>query len=138
MVKFMKIWCEGIIVAIMISIIIELILPEGNNKKYVKVIIGIYIVFVILNPILSKVDSNINFQDYFNFETVEVSTNLNQDIKDVYVKGIEEALKSELVDKGYNIQSIECIVDENYENIQKVNIVIKNIRREYKNRTNYN
>ena len=138
MVKFMKIWCEGIIVAIMISIIIELILPEGNNKKYVKVIIGIYIVFVILNPILSKVDSNINFQDYFNFETVEVSANLNQDIKDVYVKGIEEALKSELVDKGYNIQSIECIVDENYENIQKVNIVIKNIRREYENRTNYN
>ena len=36
MINFMKTWCEGIIVAVMISIIIELLIPEGNNKKYVK------------------------------------------------------------------------------------------------------
>lgn len=124
MIKFMKTWCEGIIVAIMISIIIELILPEGNNKKYVKVIMGIYIVFVILNPILSKLDNNINIKDYFNMETSEVSTNLDNDIKDVYVKVIEETLKKELKEKGYLITNLKVEVDENYENIQKIDITL--------------
>lgn len=38
MIIFLKKWCEGIIVAVVVSIIIESIMPEGNNKKYLKVI----------------------------------------------------------------------------------------------------
>ena len=34
-IQFLKSWCEGILVAVMISIMIEAILPEGNNKKYI-------------------------------------------------------------------------------------------------------
>ena len=45
MIDFFRVWCEGIIIAVVISIIIEAILPEGNIKKYVKVIISIYIVY---------------------------------------------------------------------------------------------
>ena len=48
MILKIKSWCEGIIVAIIISIIIEMLVPDGNNKKYVKVVIGIYIIFVTL------------------------------------------------------------------------------------------
>ena len=62
MIEFCREWCEGIIIAVIISIIIEAILPDGNNKKYVKVVVGIYIIFTILNPILGKLDiDNIEF-----------------------------------------------------------------------------
>ena len=38
-------WAEGIIIAVIVSTIIEMILPEGNSKKYIKVIIrSIYFV----------------------------------------------------------------------------------------------
>ena len=33
MIVFLKSWCEGIIVAVILSIFIESILPEGNHKK---------------------------------------------------------------------------------------------------------
>ena len=36
MILKIRAWCEGIIIAIIISIIIEMILPDGKNKKYVK------------------------------------------------------------------------------------------------------
>ena len=36
MVKFINSWAQGIILAVIIATIIEIILPEGNNKKYVK------------------------------------------------------------------------------------------------------
>ena len=54
MILKLKSWCEGIIVSIILCIIIESLIPEGNNKKYVKVIIGIYIMYVSLNPLLNS------------------------------------------------------------------------------------
>ena len=59
MILKIRAWCEGIIIAIIISIIIEMILPDGKNKKYVKVVIGIYIMFVVLNPILEIINYDI-------------------------------------------------------------------------------
>lgn len=39
----------------MIATILEMILPEGKNKKYIKTVIGIYILFAVLSPIISKI-----------------------------------------------------------------------------------
>ena len=61
MILKIKSWCEGIIVAIIISIIIEMLVPDGNNKKYVKVVIGIYIIFVTLNPIFQLLNYQFDF-----------------------------------------------------------------------------
>ena len=63
MIGIIRGWCEGIIIAIIISVIIELLIPEGNNKKYVKVVVGIYIIFVTINPILKLIDYDFNFED---------------------------------------------------------------------------
>ena len=38
----LKAWCENILVAVMISTLIEMMLPEGKTQKYIKVVIGIY------------------------------------------------------------------------------------------------
>lgn len=86
MIEFFKVWCEGIIVAVVISIIIESILPEGNNKKYVKVIISIYIVFTILNPILGKLDNNMSFENIINLDSIETSSVGTENIKEMYTK----------------------------------------------------
>ncbi len=122
MIAFMKSWCEGIIVAVIISIIIELMIPEGNNKKYVKVVIGIYILFVIIGPILDKIKKGYSLDNFFEFETIEVSAELDNDIKNVYVQGIEETIKNELIKIGYWIEKVEVKVDNNYEKIEKIEI----------------
>lgn len=52
MVKFFRSWCEEIILSSFIVSILEMIVPEGSIKKYIKVVTGVYIIFVILSPIL--------------------------------------------------------------------------------------
>ena len=84
MIEFFKSWCEGIIIAVVISIIIESILPEGSIKKYVKVIISIYIVFTILNPILGKLDTNLDFVNNINLASIETSSIGTENIKELY------------------------------------------------------
>ncbi len=126
MILAIKNWCEGIIIAIIISIIVELLLPNGNNKKYVKVVSGIYIMFVILNPILEMLKYDINFENMFNFgETQQVTQTMSQDIKDIYVVGIKESIKQDIEKLGYNVETLEILLDSNYENIEKIELKVE-------------
>lgn len=124
MLKFMKSWCEGIIVAVLISIIIEMIVPEGNNKKYIKVVAGIFIMFVILNPILENINMgmNIDIENVFQVESIDTSAHFNNNMKDVYIMGIEDTIKNKISEKGYCVNNVSVMVDSNYENIEKIEI----------------
>ncbi len=124
MIIKIKQWCEGIIIAVVISVIIEMIIPDGKNKKYIKVIIGIYIMFVTLSPILEILNYDFNFDKVFDYETIEVSKNLDSNIKDIYIAGIENTIKSEIEEMGYNIDSIKIYTDINYENIEKIELKV--------------
>lgn len=127
LIEFFRSWCEGIIVAVMISIIIETILPEGNHKKYVKVVIGIYVIFTILNPILGKLNTNVDFSKQLDLATIETSTNVSsENIRDLYANGIKETLKHNIEEEfGYQVNSVTILYDAKYENIEKITLSIQ-------------
>lgn len=86
MIGFLRSWCEGITISIFVTLIIEMLVPSGNINKYVRVIIGIYIVFVILNPIVSNIN-NIDIEEFFNvtnIETEEVFSSNRRNIRNLY------------------------------------------------------
>ena len=70
MIKFINSWTQGIMLAVIIATIIEIILPEGNNKKYVKTVIGIYILFSIVYPLITKISNkNVDINSIINSTT---------------------------------------------------------------------
>lgn len=124
MILRLKQWCEGIIIAIVISIIIEMLVPEGSNKKYVKVVIGIYIIFVTLSPILELINYDYNFENIFNFETIETTNESEEKIQQVYANGIEETIKSDIEKLGYIVSDINITFDSKYENIENIKLQV--------------
>ena len=56
MIKFFRSWCEELIISSFIVTILEMLVPTGNIKKYIRVITGVYMIFVILNPILLRLN----------------------------------------------------------------------------------
>jgi stage III sporulation protein AF len=136
MINKIRIWCEGIIIAVVISLIIELLIPEGTNKKYIKVIVGIFIIYVTLNPIIKlfnkEFDIDIENIIDMNLENVATSQEMNNDMKDIYILGIEKNIKEDLENMGYSVNLVKVYVDENYENIEKIELEIisnKNIKK---------
>ncbi len=125
MILKIKQWCEGLIISIIISIIIEMLVPEGNNKKYVKVVIGIYIMFVVLNPILEMLNYQFDFDNLFNVEVQETYANSDTNIKDIYIIGIEETIKQDLENLGYIVKNVKVFTDINYDNIEKIEIQVE-------------
>lgn len=132
MIKFINSWAQGIIIAVIISTIIEMILPEGNIKKYIKTVIGAYIVFVIVSPIVTKItgkELDLKQFELPDAETYEVATiDTNAYIETTYISKIEEEIKNDIEENGYNVKSISIQIEkseENYGNINKINLGLK-------------
>lgn len=144
MIEFLSSWAQGIIVAVIIATLIEMILPNSSSKKYVKVVIGMYILFTIVSPIIKKLggkDINLNTINIEKYEqqisksdnTIlrKFEDNNTRSIKDIYVSNLKADISAKLKEKGYEIDTSDIQIkdDENY-TIEK--ITLKLIKMEQK------
>lgn len=144
MIEFLSSWAQGIIVAVIIATLIEMILPNGSSKKYVKVVIGMYILFTIVSPIIKKLggkDINLNTINIEKYEqqisksdntiSRKFEDNNTRSIKDIYVSNLKADISAKLKEKGYEIDTSDIQIkdDENY-TIEK--ITLKLIKTEQK------
>lgn len=133
MLEWLKIWANQLIVAIIIAVIFELIIPNGKNKKYIKMVINLYVLFVLINPIISKFngDSNIdlsefNYKNYLTSEnSIKASANINSEdiIKNTFKKKVKEDIKNKLSSKGYNVISISIDINNNDSEYGQINSI---------------
>ena len=148
MIEFLSSWAQGIIVAVIIATLIEMILPNGSSKKYVKVVIGMYILFTIVSPIIKKVggkDINLNTINIEKYEqqiaksdntiSRKFEDNNTRSIKDIYVSNLKADISAKLKEKGYEIDTSDIQIkdDENY-TIEKITLkLIKTEQKQEKN-----
>ena len=70
MVNWINSWLRGIVIAVIITTIIEMIIPEGNIKKYIKTVMGVYIIFAIISPAISKISGKeLDIEKYIKSQT---------------------------------------------------------------------
>lgn len=115
--NFISGWAQGIIVAVIIATIIEMLLPSNGNGKYVKIVVGVFVLFSIISPIISKFkgsenSSSIDFDSYIKESTdstTQVSSlSLDNDnaIRQMYEENLKIDIKSKLSQKGYVVGEI--------------------------------
>lgn len=136
MVNWISSWANSVIIAVIIATIIEMILPNGNNKKYIKTVIGVFILFSIIAPVISKVSNNDfdlkNVIDKYNivddYESNEVSSlDIDKSVEDVYIENLTTDIKNKIKEKGYKVINIDVDIDmsdKNYGQIKKIDIYI--------------
>lgn len=150
MIEHISNWAEQIIVAVIIATIIEMILPNGNNKKYVKAVIGVYILFTIISPIF-KNGMNLDFEksDYEKYfkpdETyMAMSESLvshnNQSVEDIYKMNLKEDMKQKLQEKGYKAEKMEVQIElkeeKNYGRVKEIVLTISKMQEDQKESSN--
>lgn len=148
MINFLKQWSNQIIVAVIVSTIIEMILPEGNNKKYIKMIIGIYILFTILHPVIGKFTQNNKLEfDYSKYfpTSAEITTSSSFEdensklIQQTYIDSIKKDINTKILAKGYKV--ISCKVDmlqsgDDYGTINSLSLELTKKQEKVENKTN--
>lgn len=134
MIDFISSWTQGIVVAVVIATIIEMLVPEGSSKKYIKVVIGVYILFNIVAPVINKVSNNsLDLSELIDLEAYskeiemgnKITQNINEDntynIKELYETNLKKDIKSKIEDKGYKVNSIDIEIENEY-TIKRINL----------------
>ena len=122
MINFLSSWAEQIIIAIVISSILEMILPDNNNKKYIKMVIGVYVLFNIISPIVNKknlfsLENSFDFKSYAATsvdekmqETEKVNQkSMDERLEQLYIEELENNIKNRVKQEGYDV--VSCKVD---------------------------
>lgn len=135
MISWISTWAQGVIISIIIASIIEMILPEGSSKKYIKIVIGVFILFTIVAPVINKFKgSSINMASIIDFDkysdtnevsaiNLEESNNLN--IKQMYETNLKVDIKSKIKSKGFEVQDVNLKISDDGEYIiESIDITI--------------
>lgn len=138
MIEFLSKWIEGIAITVIIASIFEMILPNGNIKKYVKVILGIYVIFSIISPFINnKVMGNFDLSKKIekyseNIETKDFSkdeSSSEKKLNSIYENTFEKELIKTIEKEGFIVYKCEVKGNFNAEKenagISKINVVIE-------------
>ena len=148
MVNFISSWTKGIIVAVIVASIFEMILPNSKNKKYIKTVIGIYILFNIASPLIGKIfngtqnildvsklmdfDTYVNEVNNSNSSKNNLNTNNEESIKKLYIAKLESDIKCKIEDLDYSVKNISIILEKN-DNYEVKRLDLEIIKKEEKN-----
>lgn len=140
LINSFNLWAQQIIVSIIIVAIIEIILPEGNNKKYVKVILGIYIMFSIIYPIVNgisnkKIDlhsminsNNLQIENMENYETDKATIETNSYIESTYKENLKKEITNKINKEGYEVIDIKIYIEtQNQDMYGRINSIVLDV-----------
>ena len=136
----MSSWAEQVILAVIIATILELILPNSKNKKYVQMVIGVYVLFNIISPIIKNkeklVFSEIDLDKYITTSTKVEQSSMDARLEKIYLDELENNIKSKFKNAG--IEIIKCTIDAELDTTKKnagihsIDVKVKNVDDEKK------
>lgn len=114
MINFISSWAEQIVLAVIIATIIELILPKNKNRKYIQMVIGVYVLFNIISPVIKNKEAisveNYNIEKYETNSTYEIDqSSMNERIEKIYLEELQKNTTSKFENAGFTVE--RCIVD---------------------------
>lgn len=140
MINFLSSWAEQVILAVIIATILELILPNSKNKKYVQMVIGVYVLFNIISPIIKNkeklVFSEIDLDKYITTSTKVEQSSMDARLEKIYLDELENNIKSKFKNAG--IEIIKCTIDAELDatkknaGIHSIDVKVKNVDDEKK------
>ena len=140
MINFLSSWAEQVILAVIIATILELILPNSKNKKYVQMVIGVYVLFNIISPIIKNkeklVFSEIDLYKYITTSTKVEQSSMDARLEKIYLDELENNIKSKFKNAG--IEIIKCTIDAELDTTKKnagihsIDVKVKNVDDEKK------
>lgn len=116
MIEFLSSWAKNLGVTIVLVSIFEMLLPNNKTKKYIRAVLGVFVLFNIISPFISNKEklsmSSIDLENYTINDKTEVNqSSMDDRIQNLYEAQLEKDIKNKLKEKGYNVTSCKVKTD---------------------------
>lgn len=123
-------WLISIAGIICLSVIVELILPDGQMNKYIKSVMSFLVTFIILLPLPKLLNSDRDYSNIFNYEeNIQVDENYLYQLNLDKANSLKEDIEKDIIKLGYENISvyISCDIFESQMNFTSITVDISNI-----------
>ena len=103
MIEVISSWAKSLGIVIVLVSIIEMILPNNRTKKYIRIILGIFVIFNIVSPFIKNKDdlalASIDIENYVSSNSISKNKdNLNQTSMDQRIETLyQEELEKDII-----------------------------------------
>lgn len=132
MIDYFSEWAQNLTLAIVIVSLFEMLLPNNKTKKYIKVVMGLYILFNIISPFV-KNNFSIQLENIVENSKSQTTsteavdqTSMDTRLKQICKEELEKDIKQKIEGQGYIVES--CKVDikiEEQTDIEKITLKVK-------------
>jgi len=123
----MGIWIISVTGIVALTLLVDIILPEGESNKYIKAVMSILTTFVLIQPLPGVLSENFDVGEYFEIDTVSADTGLKTKLDDIKTDYWENTINAVLNSNGVKNADIKVVLDEEKDFVVKVylqNVVI--------------
>jgi len=108
MQMMIKEWIFNIVTIVMIGVLVDIVLPNGNLKKYSQFMVGLITLIIILNPILNMFDQLPQLEKYiasnildidmksFEYQNKVMTETQQYQLKELFQKNLESHISKEV------------------------------------------
>ena len=157
MIEIFRNWIVALLCLSILIVIIQLVIPKTNLRKYIYTLIGIITVITIISPVVDLLKNN-NIKESItdvlsSFNTNDATISVNSSdleekktglVKVQFIDSIKQDIKDKLESKNITVKSINVSVNDNYDitkleikilksktGIVSVNEIVKYVNNEY-------
>lgn len=137
----MSSWLLSIVGVVFLSILFDLIYPNGKTNAFCKSIFGIIAIFIIISPILKIDIDNIDINSSTTNALVEninkskensIKLKIEAHLKNCGINGVIVRIESNLTTESFEIEKIyidstNLVLTENITNINKYEVITKEV-----------
>ena len=140
MINFLSLWVKNLSLALIVVSILEMLLPNNKTKKYIKMVMGLYILFSIIAPFVNNSNVlNFNIEDVYSNYSKEISstsaisttgevnqTSMDDRLNQLYKEQLESDITQKIEEKGYDVRKckVEAHVSKSDTGIESITIEI--------------
>lgn len=140
MINFLSSWVKNLSLALIVVSILEMLLPNNKTKKYIKMVMGLYILFSIIAPFVNNSNVlNFNIEDVYSDYSKEISStsaastagevnqaSMDDRLNKLYKEQLESDITQKVEEKGYDVRKckVDAHVSESDTGIESITIEI--------------
>ena len=140
MINFLSSWVKNLSLALIVVSILEMLLPNNKTKKYIKMVMGLYILFSIIAPFVNNSNVlNFNIEDVYSNYSKEISStsttstagevnqaSMDDRLNKLYKEQLESDITQKVEEKGYDVRKckVEAHISESDTGIESITIEI--------------
>lgn len=124
-------WAKAIVLAVIIVSILEMLLPNNKTQKYIKMVMGLFILYNIISPFINNSKSfcfeEKDLEEYYKNGSNSLELNqesMDRRLEELYIQEIEKDIVKKVEKQGYKVRSCKVKAkisdDENETGISKI------------------